>query len=150
MRPIERFVWAFLMAGMLAACLGCGGGGGPTDKTAPTITSVTVSPAAFDYHGGSATVTVVASDNATSASAIQVSASLVEPGSGSVVSGPVALPFLSGEEHAGSITVPPNPTAQARTYTVRVTARDADKNVRRDESQSVSVSGLVSPPPPPS
>jgi len=146
MRSVERFVSAVVIAAALAVCLGCGGGGGgPADTIPPTITSVTVSPTVLQHQGGQVTVTVVASDTATSAAALRVSASLVEPSSGDVVVGPKTLPLISGTTYRASLTAPANTTSAAQTYTVRVRVLDGAGNEATDETQSISVNGLNPP-----
>ena len=142
----NRAFIAGILVTLVAACVsGCGGG----DSTPPTISPVGVAPTAYTYAGGQTTVDVVAYDGSASTPATEATAQLLTSGTLTPVGNAVTLVLQSGAAFRGTLSIPPNLTAQTVTYLARVSARDAAANEATRDSQAITVQGLDLPPPPP-
>lgn len=138
----------FLGALLLSGCSSSGGGAPytPRDRTAPTVTDFTVTPADAAWRGGPCRVTVTAADN------VGVTAVIARISGPGATSDAVPVPPAGGGLYRGDVPVPPNTNSNgaANTYYITVWAQDAEGNSGASaQSLSVVVPAPDGPLPPP-
>ena len=133
---------------------GCGGGGADTD--APAITtlpdSITTNPSVLTFTGGSATLKAKV-DDPSGVNASTVKVDVVDANGASLIGGPQVMTLAAGQTdiYTYSTTFPNNATgAQAKVYSVRVTASDQKGNNSINPTVIGSVTVPNPPAPPPS
>lgn len=121
----------------LFSLMGCGGGGGGSESTGPTITNALAQgQSTLNSSGGPVTIQANVNDSSGIGS---VTAVITKP-DGTRTSA-MDLMLITGDLYRVIYTAPLNPTGQAQTYSVVITATDAG-------GKSSSASPVTFPVPP--
>ncbi|NLJ36506.1 MAG: hypothetical protein GX358_09815 [candidate division WS1 bacterium] len=123
---------------------GCGGGGGgetPLPNEPPKIIETAVSPSELGFIGGDVTITATVTDDKKVA---RVRARITGPEGTDTVD-----MTLTDGQWLAIYSVPANTGFSTVSYTVTITAVDAEDAVSEPASRGITVIGVATPPPPP-
>lgn len=138
---MARCIVIAVLAVSVLAVAGCSSSGAVADKTPPTVSTLTVAPAALAAVGGPVALSVRAADE-TFVSGVVFT---VTRGA----STQQVLGTLQGGAYRATFEVPLNETTTRLTYSVSVHALDAAQNASTPLTGGFTVAGLLDPPPAP-
>jgi hypothetical protein len=145
MAPMHhRFVLLALLV-LIVYVAGCGGGGGggetPLPNEPPKIIEAAVSPSELGFIGGDVTITATVTDDK---KVTKVRARITGPEGTDTVD-----MVLTDGQWRCTHAIPANTGVSTVTYTVAITAVDAEGAVSEPASRGITVIGVATPPPPP-